>query len=58
MKENEKDLFDMCLYLGPFDPVKSDSDPFLWLAVLKGPIASPYEQGVFRLKLTIPEEYP
>ena len=48
----------MCTYLGPLNPEYPGSDPFTWLAVLKGPIASPYESGVFRLRLTIPEDYP
>ena len=47
----------MCLYLGP-DSEDPNSDPFTWYAVLKGPPNSPYEGGTFRLKVTIPEEYP
>ena len=47
----------MCLYMGP-DETNSDSDPFTWFAVLRGPYGTPYEGGTFRLKITIPEEYP
>ena len=47
----------MCLYLGP-DEKDPSSDPFTWFAVLKGPYCSPFEGGTFRLKITIPEEYP
>jgi len=47
----------LCLYLGP-DENDPSSDPFTWFAILKGPPCSPYEGGTFRLKLTIPEEYP
>ena len=58
MKDTEKNgLFDLCLYLGP-DQNDSNSDPFTWFAILKGPPDSPYENGTFRLKLSIPEEYP
>ena len=47
----------MCLYMGP-DENDPASDPFTWYAILRGPYESPYEGGTFRLKITIPEEYP
>ena len=45
----------MLLFLGPDE---TQSDPFTWYAVIKGPEASPFEGGVFKLKITIPEDYP
>ena len=57
LKEIQKELFEMCLYLGP-DTENPENDPFTWFCVLKGPTDSPYEGGVFRLKITIPEDYP
>ena len=58
LKEVEQEgLFDLCLFMGP-DEADPCADPFTWFAVLKGPQDSPYDGGTFRIKLTIPEEYP
>jgi len=35
-----------------------DSNLFLWKAIIFGPSDSPYENGVFELKIDIPPEYP
>jgi len=45
----------MCLFLGPDE---TGEDPFTWYSVLRGPENSPYEGGTFKLKITIPEDYP
>ena len=57
MQDNDNELFDLCLCLGP-DPDDPACDPFTWYAKIKGPPDSPYAGGKFRLKLTVPEEYP
>ena len=33
-------------------------DPYKWYALIKGPPDSPYEGGMFKLIITIPEDYP
>jgi len=43
--------------MGP-DTSTAFVDPFTWFVVIKGPEASPYEGGTFKLKVNIPEEYP
>lgn len=57
MQDNNDDLFDLCLFLGP-DPDDPACDPFTWFAKIKGPPGSPYAGGTFMLKLTVPQEYP
>eukprot|EP01147_Barroeca_monosierra_P005536 gene5536-8918_t len=36
----------------------SDEDCFHWKAAFEGPANSPYEGGIFRLDIRIPERYP
>jgi ubiquitin-conjugating enzyme E2 D len=35
-----------------------DSDIFLWIATIIGPENSPYHNGIFKLKIYFPQEYP
>lgn len=37
---------------------KSDNDLFLWEATIKGPIGSPYENGLFHIDIRFPSAYP
>lgn len=30
----------------------------IWFALVRGPPGTPYEGGIFKLKITIPEDYP
>ncbi len=45
----------MCQFLGPD---QSASDPFKWYALITGPSDTPYEQGMFKLTIEFPDEYP
>jgi peroxin-4 len=36
----------------------NDEDLFHWKAFIKGPIGTPFENGVFRLEITVPTQYP
>ncbi|KAI9833505.1 MAG: hypothetical protein M1819_003664 [Sarea resinae] len=45
---------DVLLHLGPV----SEDQLLHWEAVLKGPSASPYEGGLWKLAIRIPENYP
>ena len=36
----------------------SAEDPFVWSATIAGPPSSPYEGGLFQLKLAFPDDYP
>lgn len=36
----------------------SDNDPSKWDAIIIGPKNSPFEGGIFNLKITFPKEYP
>jgi len=51
------DKFDLLLYMGP-DTSTAHEDPFTWFAVIKGPEGSPFEGGTFKMKISIPDEYP
>lgn len=35
-----------------------EADPMIWFALVRGPPGTPYEGGIFKLKITIPEDYP
>lgn len=48
-KNKEKDL--------SLRPI-SDSDMYAWVAKFEGPPETPYEKGVFEIKLSITNEYP
>lgn len=37
---------------------RGDEDLFKWVCMIKGPIDSPYEGGVFYLDMDIPDTYP
>ena len=39
---------------GPVD----ESNPYDWDATINGPEDSPYEGGVFKLKVLLPQDYP
>lgn len=56
-REYQNDIADgkMIQFLGP-DPELGD--PFKWKAIVNGPPDSPYENGKFIMKITVPEEYP
>ena len=43
--------------LGP-DPNDPACDPLTWFSQIVGPPNSPFHQGVFTLKITIPANYP
>ncbi len=43
--------------MGP-DPNDPAADPFTWFSQILGPPNSPFHQGVFTLKITIPATYP
>lgn len=47
---NEEEQFQA----GPIE----DSDMFVWSADLPGPKDSPYEGGIFHLKIEFPKDYP
>ncbi len=38
--------------------LENESDLFGWIVVLQGPEDTPYSQGVFKLKIKFPENYP
>jgi ubiquitin-protein ligase len=56
-QEYESNAGSLISELGPNldDP---ESDPLVWFAMIKGPEGSPYENGTFRLKITVPDGYP
>lgn len=35
-----------------------DTNIFKWTALIKGPSETPYQEGVFQLAMTVPEQYP
>ena len=43
------------MFLGPD---MTANDPFKWYALVKGPEDSPFEGGLFKLVIDIPEGYP
>ncbi len=47
----------MILSLGP-DPSDPAADPLIWFSQIQGPPNSPFECGVFTLKIVIPPDYP
>ena len=48
VNENEDNLFN----------VEADFDIYNWIASIKGTIDSPYEGGLFKLRITFPDNYP
>ena len=48
VNENEDNLF----------KVKADFDIYNYISSIKGPIGSPYEGGLFKLRITFPDNYP
>ncbi|CDM31758.1 hypothetical protein DTO013E5_1983 [Penicillium roqueforti] len=50
-EEGENEIF---LYLRPVD----EADLLLWEAVLKGPVGTPYEGGLWHLTIEVPPTYP
>jgi ubiquitin-protein ligase len=42
------------IHLAPID----DTDLFHWAALIRGPAGTPFENGVFRLSITVPTQYP
>ncbi|KAJ2078844.1 E2 ubiquitin-protein ligase peroxin 4 [Coemansia sp. RSA 988] len=54
LQDIRKDLSDELLSLEPVN----DEDLLQWHAILRGPQETPYQGGLFRLHIDIPEEYP
>jgi ubiquitin-protein ligase len=52
LKEIEKDKIENYVIAPENDNL------YLWNAEIKGPSGSPYEQGIFKLKIEIPYDYP
>ncbi len=46
---------DAYVYLAPLEDA---NDILLWKAYIKGPSKTPYEGGVFELRMEIPSNYP
>ena len=40
------------------DANPEDDNIFVWVGFIDGPLGSPYENGRFKLKITIPHDYP
>ena len=53
--ELENDLLEEkgIIYAGPID----ESDMFNWEAEIRGPEATPYESGIFKLNIKFPKDY-
>jgi ubiquitin-protein ligase len=46
------------IYLLPQENFAGEVDLFEWRAIIEGPPETPYSQGLFLLKITVPQSYP